>query len=129
MHYPLLADLVLAIHTALVLFVVGGLGYFVVGGLRGWPLARAFWLRSAHLAAIAIVVAQSWLGALCPLTSLEMWLREQARQDTYSVGFIEHWLHTLIYHDLPTWVLTLVYTLFGLAVVAAWWCFPPRWKT
>jgi len=124
--YALLADVVLAIHFALVLFVVGGFAFVVVGGLRGWPLVRAPWFRLAHLAAIAVIVAQAWLGALCPLTSLEMWLREQASQGTYSQSFIEHWLQRLLYYDLPPWVFTLAYTIFGLAVAAAWWYFPPR---
>jgi hypothetical protein len=79
-----------------------------------------------HLAAIAVVVAQAWLGATCPLTGLELWLRAKARQGTYSGSFIEHWLQRLLYYEAPPWVFTVVYTVFGLAVVAAWRWFPPR---
>ena len=124
--YQLLADAVMLVHFAIVVFVVGGLAFIVVGHLRDWRWAHSLWFRIAHLAAIAVVVAQAWLGAVCPLTSLEMWLRTKARETTYSGSFIDHWLQNLLYYEAPTWVFTLVYTLFGLIVLATWWCFPPR---
>jgi polyferredoxin len=126
--YQLLADVVLSVHFALVVFVVGGLALIVVGGLRGWHLARALWFRLAHLGAIAVVVAQAWFGATCPLTTLEMWLRARAREATYSGSFVEHWLQRLLYYEAPGWAFTLVYSVFGLAVVATWWYFPPKAK-
>ena len=65
-------------------------------------------------------------GVVCPLTSLEMALRVRGHGATYDEGFIEHWLQSILYHDAPPWVFTLGYTLFGLAVVASWWYFPPE---
>jgi Protein of Unknown function (DUF2784) len=124
--YQLLADMVLSLHVAIVVFVVGGLVIIIVGNWRGWRWVNAPWFRLAHLAAIAVVVAQAWLGAVCPLTSVEMWLRARARATTYSGSFIEHWLTRILYYEAPSWVFTLVYTLFGLAVIAAWWRFPPQ---
>ena len=124
--YPLLADLVLALHVALVAFVVGGLVVVIAGNLFGWRWVNALWFRLAHLGAIAVVVAESWLDIVCPLTSLELWLRAQARQGGYTGGFIEHWLQRVLYYDAPAWVFTTVYSLFGLGVLATWWFFPPR---
>ena len=124
--YQLLADAVLSLHVAIVVFVVGGLVIIIVGNLCAWGWVHALWLRLAHLAAIAIVVAEAWFGAVCPLTSLEMWLRAKARATTYAGTFIEHWLQRILYYEAPAWVFTLGYTLFGLIVVAAWWYFPPR---
>ena len=124
--YQLLADLVLSLHFAIVLFVVGGLAVIVLGSRRGWRIAGALWFRLVHLAAIAAVVAQAWLGVVCPLTTLEMWLRTKARDSTYSGSFIEHWVHRLMYFDAPPWVFAIAYSLFGLAVLAAWWYFPPK---
>jgi hypothetical protein len=129
MNYRLLADAILLLHFGIVLFVVAGLGVIVAGGLRGWRVARSPGLRIAHLGAIAFVVVQAWMGATCPLTTFETWLRAQAGERAYGGGFIEHWVGRILFHAAPPWVFTLAYSLFGLAVLLAWWYFPPqrRW--
>lgn len=121
-----LADAVLLLHLAVVVFVVGGLGVVLAGNLMQWRWVNALPFRVAHLVAIAVVVVQAWLGQLCPLTVLESWLRRQAGEASDGAGFIEHWVQRLLFHDLPFWAFTLAYTLFGMLVVAAWWVFPPR---
>ena len=122
----MLADMVLALHVAIVVFVVAGLVLVVAGNLRHWRWVNALWFRLAHLAAIGFVVTQAWLGQICPLTTLEMGLRARAGASTYGGGFIEHWLQRLLYYDAPAWVFTLGYSLFGLLVVATWVWFPPH---
>lgn len=122
--YPLLADLVLGLHVAIVAFVVGGLVLIVAGNLRGWRWVNALWFRLLHAGAIAVVAAQAWLGVACPLTTLEIWLRAQAGMATYSDSFIGHWLQSFLYFNAPTWVFTLVYTLFALLVAGVWIRFP-----
>jgi hypothetical protein len=124
--YRLLADLVLATHFAIVVFVVGALPLIVVGNVRGWVFVNGRWFRLAHLAAIGIVAAQAWLGIVCPLTTLESWLRVEAGQATYESSFIEHWFTRILFYEAPAWVFTVAYTAFALAVAAAWWRFPPR---
>lgn len=126
--YQLFADWVLSLHVAIVAFIVVGLVLVIVGNLRAWRWVNALWLRLAHLAAIAAVVAEAWLGVVCPLTSLEMWLRAKARATTYTGSFIEHWLQRILYFEASAWVFTLVYSLFGLVVIATWWYFPPRFS-
>ena len=125
MRYQLLANAVLAVHFAVVAFVVGGLLVIVIGNLRGWTWVNARLFRGAHLGAIAIVVVQPWLGAVCPLTVLEMRLREKAAAATYVGGFIEYWLQRALYHDAPPWVFLAGYSLFGLVAAFCWWYFPP----
>ena len=124
--YLLVADTVLLVHVGVALLVVGGLGCIVIGNRCGWQWVNGRWFRSAHLIAIANIVAQAWLGAACPLTTLEMWLRAQAGEATYDVSFVGYWLQRLLYYDAPPWVFVLVYSLFALAVVAVWWYYPPR---
>lgn len=126
--YQLLADAVLILHAAVVAFVVGGLVLVVIGNLRNWRWVNALWLRLAHLGAIAVVVAEAWQGVVCPLTTLEMWLRAKASAATYSGSFIEHWLQRVLYYEAPSWVFALGYSLFGLLVLAAWRYFPPTCK-
>lgn len=124
--YQVLADAVLVLHVAVVVFVVGGLVAIVSGNVCGWRWVNRFWFRLAHLAAIAVVVAQAWFGAVCPMTSLEMWLRARSHASTYAGSFIEHWLQRILYYEAPSWVFTLAYSLFGIAVAASWWYFPPN---
>ena len=121
-----LADAVLVLHAAIVLFVVGGLVAVWVGNGLRWRWVNAWWFRLAHLAAIAFVVVQSWLGQTCPLTTLESWLRGRAGAAGYERGFIEHWLQKLIFYEAPAWVFVLAYTAFAALVIVAWWRFPPR---
>jgi hypothetical protein len=53
-------------------------------------------------------------------------LREQAGEATYTGAFVAHWLDALIYYQAPAWAFALVYTLFGLLVLFAWFRVPPR---
>jgi polyferredoxin len=126
--YQLLADAVLSLHVAIVVFVVGGLVLIVAGSLRGWRWVSSLWFRLAHLAAVAVVASEAWLGVVCPLTSFEMWLRAKAQTTTYTGSFIEHWLQRILYYEASSWVFTLAYTLFALVVVATWWYFPPKFN-
>ena len=126
MNYSHFADLVLLIHFAIVLFVVGGLLLIILGNLLRWPWVNRWWFRAIHLLAISVVVLESWLGIECPLTTLENWLRLQAGQGVYQGSFIQHWVHGVMFYQAPGWVFALAYTLFALAVVAAWWRWPPH---
>lgn len=76
------------------------LGYLMFGGMlllwRGWPV----WPHAAVTA---------WSGAVllfsiqCPLTTLEVFLRERAGQAGYSEPFIEHYFEGVLYPaDYPT---------------------------
>lgn len=126
MPYRLFADAVLILHVAIAAFVLGGLALIIVGNLRRWRWVNALWFRLAHLAAIAVIVAEAWIGLACPLTTLEMWLRTRAGESTYPGSFVGYWLQRILYYDAPDWVFVLGYTLFGLIVAITWWVFPPR---
>ena len=123
--YQNLADAVLLLHALFVVFVVTALLLIIVGGYRQWSWVHSWRFRIVHLACIALVVAQSWAGLLCPLTSLEMWFREQAGATIYVGSFIQYWLERFLYYDAPNWVFVVVYTAFGLLVIIAWLRFPP----
>lgn len=126
--YAWLANAVLTLHLGLVLFVVLGLLLVIVGNLRHWRWVNNLWFRLLHLAAILVVVAEAWLGMVCPLTTLEMWLRSQAGAATYAGGFIPYWFDQLLYYQAPDWVFIMAYSLFAVLVLVSWWVFPPRWR-
>jgi hypothetical protein len=121
-----LANFVLLVHVGFVIVVVAGLPLILIGGYRRWSWVRNSWFRVLHLAGIGVVVAQVWAGVICPLTTLEMWLRAQAGDVVYSGSFIQHWLQRLLYYDAPTWVFVVVYSAFGLLVLLSWIMVPPR---
>jgi hypothetical protein len=110
----LLADLVLVMHFLFVAFVVGGLAAIWIGAALKWTWIRNFRFRAAHLGAIGFVVAESLVGILCPLTVLEDALRKGGGPEA---SFIQRWVSRLLYYDLPEWIFTVVYVLFGLIIV------------
>lgn len=122
------ADAILVVHALIVCFVIGGLVAIVLGGWRRWAWTRNVFFRLTHLVTIAFVVAQAWLGRLCPLTVWEQDLRLAAGQGIFERSFIERWVAELLYWNLPWWVFLTVYTLFGVAVAWSWWRFPPAWS-
>ncbi len=124
--YSLLADALLILHLLVILFVIFGLVFVIIGYFRGWRWIANPWFRFLHLAAIGTVVVQSWLGAACPLTVWENRLRQLSGGEVHDDAFIQYWLHRLIFYEAPDWVFTLVYTLFGLLVLLAFFLAPPR---
>jgi hypothetical protein len=118
--YLLLANAVLVFHLGVVLFNIAGLALILLGGKLHWRWVRNFWFRALHLAAIGYVVAESWLGIDCPLTTLEQWLRRRAGQGAFADDFIAHWVAQVMFYQAPPWVFTVVYSLFGVLVLASW---------
>ena len=127
MPFTVVADVVLVVHFAVVLFVVGGLLAIPLGVKLGWLWVHGWLFRLTHIAAVALITLQAWLRQHCPLTILEGWLRTQAgEQSPYEVSFLQYWLETIMYFQASLWVIAIVYTLFGLLVILAWRRFPPK---
>lgn len=128
--FLLAADALLVLHVLFVVFVVLGLVLVFVGRVCAWSWVRNPWFRFVHLIAVAVVVIQSWLGLLCPLTTIEMALRSRAGDGVYSGSFVAHWLQALLYYEGPAWVFAVAYTAFGAAVLAGWiWVRPRRFSS
>lgn len=117
--FLLLADLVLVVHFAFLLFAVCGFVAIVFGRFAGqnWIYNAAF--RLSHLGAIAFVVVQAWLGRLCPLTIWENALRVRAGQAGHDVSIVAYWLRRWLYYDAEPWIFGVAYTVFGLLLLAA----------
>ncbi len=117
-----LADAIFALHVAYVLFVVGGLALILLGVGRGWRWVRNFWFRVLHLGAIALVAAEALIGLACPLTVFEDRLRSA---DYAASGFVERWVHWILFWDFPAWVFTLGYLIFTILAALTWRRWPP----
>lgn len=118
MVYRLLADALVLLHLAFVVFVVAG-GLLV---LR-WP--RAAW---AHLPAAAWGVWIEWSGGICPLTPLENRLRTAGGEAGYPGSFVEHYVMPVLY---PVGLTSTVQVALGAAVLVLnlaiyGWCMTRR---
>ena len=87
MLYSLLADVVVLIHLAFVLFAV--LGALLVIWWR-----NALWL---HLPAVIWAAWIEFSGKICPLTPLENWLRMRGGESGYAGDFVGQYLMPIIY--------------------------------
>ncbi len=80
-------DTVLLLHALFILFVM-------FGGLLGFWRMRLLWL---HLLTIVWGMYIELFAGICPLTTLEFWLRTRAGVPLYSGGFIDHYIAGAIY--------------------------------
>ena len=103
-----LADGVVLVHLAFVIFVVAG-GFVV---LR-WK--RVAWVH----APVALWGAGISLGRwICPLTPLENWLRARSGGAPYAGGFIDHYVMPVLYPVALTRELQIAAGVFVLALNA-----------
>lgn len=98
------ADAVLVVHLLFVAFVVLG-GLFV----RRWP--RVAWV---HVPVAIYGAAIEFIGFLCPLTPLEVWLRRRGGEAGFEGGFIEHYITAALY---PSGLTREVQVGLGVAVL------------
>ncbi|HEY8097020.1 MAG TPA: DUF2784 domain-containing protein [Methylobacter sp.] len=119
MIYRLLADSVLVLHL---LFI----GFVAFGGLFA---LRSPWIALAHLPAACWGAFIELTGGLCPLTVLEVELRQVAGDAGYSGSFIEHYLLPVIYpvgltrdiqFGLAGFVILINVAIYGVFVYR-WW--------
>ncbi len=89
MIFRLLADAVLILHLAFIVFVVAG----------GWLALRWAWMPWLHLPAAVWGIVIELSGWICPLTPLENALRASGGEAGYAGGFIAEYLLPLIYPD------------------------------
>jgi hypothetical protein len=85
--HRVLADAVLVVHAAFVVFAI-------LGGLLA---LRWRWIPWLHLPAVAWGAVVELTGWPCPLTPLENSLRSAGGGAGYTGGFIEHYVHPLLY--------------------------------
>lgn len=109
MLYRALADATLVIHLAFVLFVVFG----------ALLVLRWRWLMWIHLPAAFWGAFIEFTGGICPLTPLEVRLRELGGEAGYEGGFIDHYLTSWIYPNGLTRSMQIAIGLFVIAINTA----------
>jgi hypothetical protein len=104
--YSVLADVVLLLHFAFVLFVA-------LGGLLVLRWRRVAWV---HVPAAIWGVAIEFGGWICPLTPVENRLRALAGESTYHGDFIARYLMPVLYPEGLTREAQLVLGLAALTL-------------
>ena len=105
MLYRIGADLVLVTHLAFIVLVVAG----------GLLVFRYAWFVWVHVPAAVWGTFVELTGRICPLTTLENFLRTRAGQEGYAVSFIEQYIFPVIY---PAGLTRNVQFILGGLVVA-----------
>lgn len=125
--WTLLADLVVAFHLAWVLFVIVGQVAIVVGWLLRWAWVRNARFRWLHLGCMAIVFVEAIFGWICPLTTLERWLRDRGGQASDAdISFVGRLVRDVLFYDVPQEHLNKLYLAFGALVFLSFWKIPIR---
>ena len=116
--FQALTGVVVLVHFAFVIFVVGG----VILVMR-WP--RLIWF---HIPAVIWGLLIEFAGVICPLTPLEKWFRSLAGQHVYEGGFINHYIMPLLYPEGLTrdTQITLGILLAVINIGGYWWHFSRR---
>lgn len=87
MIYRIAADIVLVAHFAFIVLVVAG----------GILVFRYAWFVWIHVPAACWGAFVEISGRICPLTTLENFLRVRAGQEGYVDSFIQHYILPVIY--------------------------------
>ena len=87
MLFQALADLVVLVHLAFIVFVV-------LGGVLTLRWRRIAWV---HIPAVLWSALLEFCGWICPLTPLENWLRHAGGASGYSGGFVEQYVVPIVY--------------------------------
>ena len=119
-----MADAILVVHFAIVIFIVGGLLAVWAGAALGWGWVRDPWFRYLHLGAIAFVAAEALLGIMCPLTVWE----DALRGGPGTESFVGRWVRYFLYYEAPAWMFTAAYVGWAAATLATLRLVPPRKK-
>lgn len=124
--WGLLADTILLIHVAFVLFIMLGLLLVWTGAAFRWSMVRHRLFRHLHLGAMGFVLFETVIGMVCPLTEWEAALRERAGQETYgSDTFMQYWLQRILYWDLSAAGFIILYATVFSAMVLTYFLIPP----
>jgi hypothetical protein len=117
-----LAELILALHAAVIAFNVFGLIAIPIGAWREWSFVRAPTWRWLHLASLGVVAAQAMAGRACFLT---IWQSELSG-DTRADPLIMRLVNGLVFWPLPIWLFSAAYVALFAYVLALLWLVPPR---
>jgi hypothetical protein len=117
-----LAQVVLAVHVAVIVFNIGGLVVVPLGAALKWRWVRVMWWRALHLGSLAAVAAQAGMGRACFLTDWQDALSGSGSE----APLVARVVNRMIYWPIPLWVFACGYVVVFAYAVALWWLVPPE---
>ena len=125
--YLLAADGILLMHFALVVFIVFGFVFIWIGHFARRKSARDAKFRICHILAMGIVLCESLLGTICPLTEWENDLRVRGGQgQIYETSFMQEWIHKIMFFDFSNQTFIVMYAVFFVLILLTFWIIPPE---
>ncbi|MBI4850019.1 MAG: DUF2784 domain-containing protein [Nitrospirae bacterium] len=115
MLYRIAADITVILHLLWIIFLI--FGAFIGRKYK--------WVKRFHIGGMIFALGIQFLGWYCPLTHLEIWLREMHDpSQSYSGSFIIHYVEEIVYLNMsPKVILALTIIL---AIVSVWLYWPRR---
>lgn len=125
MLYKILADLIVVMHFAWILFMLWG---FILAA-RGFFHKKFFerwFFRALHLLGIVYVSLLAMMGKYCPLTLWENSLRAKYDPNlTYPGSFMIHYAQELVYPDINPLIIRIPTTFIAVFTVVIFIVKPP----
>ncbi len=99
MPYKIAADLIVFIHFLWILFLI--FGFF---------LGRKYkTFKVVHITGLCFALIIQIFGWYCPLTYIEIWLREKHNPAlSYSGSFIIYYVEKIVYIELSRWIIFIL---------------------
>lgn len=108
MFYKLAADFIVLSHFLWIVFLISG----------AFPGRKHRIIKIFHVAGLGFSVIMQIFGWYCPLTYLEIWLRQKHDPMlSYHGSFIIHYLEKIVYIELsPVIIFVLTILLIGVTI-------------
>ena len=120
----ILSEIVLLLHFSIFLFMILSFILIPYGYFKKWEWVKNIYFRSIHLILMGIILIETILGFMCPLTILENFLRADKKIDNIFSKII----HQIMYWDLTNYQFIILYLLSLSYIIFLWLYFRPNQK-
>ena len=120
----ILSEIVLLLHFSIFLFMILSFILIPYGYYQNWEWVKNIYFRSIHLILMGIILIETILGFMCPLTILENFLRADKKIDNIFSKII----HQIMYWDFTNYQFIILYLLSLSYIIFLWFSFRPSQK-
>ena len=118
------SEIVLLFHFTIFLFMVSSFFFIPFGYYKNWEWVKNKNYRLIHLFLMGIVLIETILGFMCPLTILENFLRSDIKVNNKFTEII----HQIMYWNFLNYQFIILYLLSFLYLIFLWFFFKPNFE-